>query len=168
MFKKILGAAFILISSLFISKTITESLKRRTESLKSFERLLVLLESEINYANNPLEVAFSNISQSVTLGGFLPFILSNLNADGIKSSWQKGIKKFKKELALSDGDTKILLSFASQLGSTDRDNQRKNIQYTIKLLEPFIQDAEENYRTLSKLYRNISFYAGIGTIILLI
>ena len=165
---KILGAAFILISSIFISKSITEPLKRRAESLKSFERLLILLESEINYANNPLDVAFKNISQSVKLGGFLPFIVSTLNTDGIKTSWQKGIKNFKKELTLSDGDTKVLLSFASQLGSTDRDNQIKNIRYTLKLLESFIGEADENFRTLSKLYRNISLYTGIGAIILLI
>lgn len=158
----------ILLSSIYISKNITDRLKKRAESLKSFERFLVLLEGEITYRNNPLDIAFSNISNAVSLGEFLPFVTSSIKNDGIRKSWQAGIKTFKSELALTDGDTKILLSFSHQLGATDRDNQIKNIQYIHKLLESSITDAETCYQTLSRLYRNISLSAGIGAIILLI
>ncbi len=168
MFSKFIGAVLILLSSIFISKNITARLKKRAESLKSFERFLVLLEGEITYRNNPLDTAFSNISSAVNLGEFLPFVISSIKIDGVRKSWQVGIKTFKSELALTDRDTKILLSFSHQLGATDRDNQIKNIQYIHKLLEDSINDAETSYQTLSRLYRNISLSAGIGAIILLI
>ena len=168
MFHKILGSLFIIVSTTFISKSLTDSLKRRAESLKAFERLLVLLESEIDYANNPLDVAFSNISNSVKLGGFLPFIISKINSEGIKSSWQQGIENFKKDLSLKDGDIKVLLSLSYQLGLTDRENQIMNIRYVKSLLASYIDEADQNSKTLTRLYRNISFLAGIGTIILLL
>ena len=168
MLAKLSGGGLILFSSIFISKTLTNNLKKRAETLKAFERFLLFLESEIDYANNPLDVAFSNISGSVNLGEFLPFVISDLKTNGIKNSWQNGIKIYKKDLCLKDRDTKILLSLSHQLGATDKANQIMNIRYIKKLLEGNKNEAEENYKTLSKLYRNISISAGIGAIILLI
>ena len=168
MFRKLIGGIFIIVSCIFFSNCLTDKLRKRRDSLKAFDRLLILLETEIAYLNNPLETAFLNISGSVELGGFLPLLISGIKKDGINLSWQKSIKAFKSELALNDGDIKILLSLSHQLGATDKDNQVKNIQYIQKLLKESIVDADENFKTLSKLYRSISLSAGIGTIILLI
>ncbi len=168
MFRKLIGAIFIIVSCMFFSNCLTDKLRKRRDSLKAFDRLLILLETEIAYLNNPLETAFLNISYSVDLGDFLPHLISGIKKDGIKLSWQRSIKAFKSELSLTDGDIKILLSLSHQLGTTDIDNQVKNIQYIQKLLKSPIDDAQKNFKTLSRLYRSISLSVGIGAIILLI
>lgn len=165
---KILGSILILFSSIYIGKITTDKMKKRLETLKSFQRLLNLLEGEITYAKTPLDEAFSRISESINLMGFLPYIISAIKKDGIRKSWKKGLEKFKQDLALTDGDTKILVSLSHQLGATDKSNQVKNIRYISNLLSNVIKETETNYKTLTKLYRGISLCSGIIAIILLI
>ena len=82
-------------------------------------------------------------------------------------SWNNGILKFKDTLCLTNEDAKILQTLSAELGITDKENQIKNIHYILSLLKTAETDAEEKYKSLSGLYRNISMSAGVVFVILL-
>ena len=168
MFNKFLGAIAIMGCSVFISKSMTDKLKKRKASLNSFHKILVMLESEISFSANSIDHALKNISDSVNLPDFFNYILPKTEHLGIRKVWSESIEHCKDKLCLSNEDVKILNTLSAQLGITDKDNQIKNIHYVLTMLEHLEQDAENRLLTMSKLYRAFGISAGLTTVILLI
>lgn len=168
MFNKLLGSIAIIGCSFFISKTMTDKLKKRKTSLNTFHNILVMLESEINFSANSIDRAFQNISTSVDLPDFFEFIISRTRNCGIRRAWSESLEHFKDILCLNSEDVKILNILSPQLGITDKENQIKNIHYVLALLEQAEKDAQSKVSSLAKLYSAIGMSAGLTAVILLI
>lgn len=167
MFSKIIGTAAIVGSSFFISRSLSDKLKKRRENLHSFHTALIMLENEISFSVNSIDRAFKNISDSVELCGFFSFLVDKIKDNGIRKAWQVAVEEFSETLCLTESDVKILLILSSELGITDKENQLKNINYVLSLLETAEAEAEKSYLSLAGLYRNIGIGAGLAASILL-
>jgi len=167
MFNKLFGSASIIGASFFIGKSLTDKLKKRADTLHSFHSSLVMLESEITFSSNSIDRALKNISGTIKIPGFFEYVISQSRDNGIRKAWNSGISRFKDSLCLTNEDAKILQTLSAELGITDKANQIKNIHYVLTLIKAAEADAEEKYRSLSGLYRNISMSAGLVFVILL-
>lgn len=168
MFNKLLGSVVIMGCSFFITKSMTDKLKKRKNSLNAFHNILVMLESEISFSANNIDRAFQNISTSIDLPDFFEYVISKAKISGIRKAWRDGIENFKDILCLNGEDVKILKTLSTQLGITDKENQIKNIHYVLELLECSEKDAHEKSSSLSKLYGAFGMSAGLTTVILLL
>lgn len=168
MFNKLLGSVVIMGCSFFITKSMTDKLKKRKNSLTAFHSMLVMLESEISFSANSIDRAFQNISESVNLSDFFEYILSHSEFSGIRKAWSEGVENFKDSLCLNNEDVRILKTLSSQLGITDKENQIKNIHYVLSLLEQAEKDAHAKFSSLSKLYSAFGMSAGLTMVILLL
>ncbi len=167
MWIKLLGGIAVLAGAWILGKNMSDRLKKRVMSLKAFHSALVLLEGEISFSQNSIDRAFKNISGMVLDEGFFMEVADNVNKIGVRSAWKEGLLKYKDKLGISDDDREILLSLGAELGVTDRENQIKNIRYVLSMLEGAENRAEEQYSSLSGLYRKISLGTGLAVVILL-
>lgn len=159
--KLIAGCAIVGVSW-FFGRRMSQNLKVRTDSLEMFCRALVLLESEITFSASSLDIAIKNIAKSIGESDIFLYIAKRIPEIGARGAWCEGIKKYRKNLCLTDEDVRILLSLSGELGITDRENQVKIICYVAELLKRAQNEAQEKFLSYSKLYTNVS--VGIGAI----
>ena len=168
MWIKLFGAIAIIFCAWLLGKSLSGSLKRREESLRGFHSALKLLESEISYSHNSMDVALKNIGKSVYMQGFFEEISKKVNEKGVRLAWRDAVLKYKEQLGLLEEDLRILLVLSSELGVTDKENQIKNIRYVMSMLKDAENEAHEKFTSLSRLYRSLSMGAGAMAVILLI
>lgn len=168
MWIKLLGAIAIIFCAWFLGKNLSDNLKKREESLKGFHSALKLLESEISFSHNSIDIALKNIGKSIYMYGFFEEVSKKVKEKGVRLAWREGVLQYKEKFGITDEDSKILLILSSELGVTDRENQIKNIRYVMSMLADAEIEAHEKFTTLSKLYRSISMSVGAVAVILLI
>ena len=159
---KLIAWCVIVGVSWLFGKRLSQNLKVRTDSLEMFCRALVLLESEITFSASSLDIAIKNIAASLGKSEVFLYIAKLVPEIGARGAWCEGIKKYRKDLCLTDEDMRILLSLSGELGITDCENQVKIIRYVAELLKKAQDGAQEKLLSYSKLYTNVS--VGIGAI----
>lgn len=164
---KLVGAVFIFLSCLMIGVSEADRLKKRAIYLKNVQTVLNLLETEISFGKNHLKRIFENIEKSADCRGLFIETAENIEKSGIKKSWNKALLDKKDELCLKNSDLEVLMTFGSQLGMTDTENQIKNIRYIRELLNKNAQEAEGVYNRLGRFYRSGGIMAGLLLILLL-
>lgn len=69
---------------------------------------------------------------------------------------------------LEKDDIKLLEEFFDNIGMSDSKSEYERCELYFNLLTPKLQEAEQNYRELGKLYRNIGLFSGIFICIILL
>lgn len=166
MWIKLSGAAALLIATWSAGKRLSDTLKTRCESLRTFRSALVMLESEMSYAGNTIDRAFLNISDALGGNVFFKSVADNVRELGARNAWRTALREQSGKLCLADGDVKILQTLSAELGVSNTENQIKSIRYLLTLLEKAEEEAEQRRKTLSGLYRKLCFGAAAMLIIL--
>lgn len=145
----------------FIGFFIGENYKKRSVNLKEVQKALMLLNSEIVYANTPLPQALIDIGKKVSEPISSIFIKMACNLeDGYTCSVYEGFEKSyvenKDNVNLSNDDYKILSDFFKTLGSSGVTGQDR-------IFSLALDNININYKEAKKLEKeNIKLYRALG------
>jgi len=173
MWLKMIGGIMVVVSSSMIGFIIAGNFKNRPNVLRNLQVALSMLESEINYGHSPLPQALKSISKKceedvAELFALASKNLSSRNGFTASEAWEKSLKEFFTNSYIAENDYEILMAFGKYLGSTDKQDQIKNIRLALNNLRQqeisSIQQKEKNER----MWRYLGVLTGIMIFLLLI
>lgn len=162
---KLLASGLVICACGLIGMTVASGFARRPAQLRLMQSTLRMLETEISYGATPLPEAFKKIGRAVDppIAAFYTEVGSHLSrASGCTASeaWEAGLRLLEAESALRAEELSILKTFGQNLGSSDRDEQQKNIRLAMEQLKIESEKAEAE-RKQERMWRYLGFLAGI-------
>lgn len=172
MWLKLLGGVMVITSCSMIGFTVAGNFKYRPNALRNLQVALSMLETEINYGHSPLPEALRNISKKCEKDVAELFLMTAKNIssrNGLTAgeAWEKSLKDFYNNSYITDNDYEILMAFGKYLGSTDKQDQIKNIRLALtNLRQQEIASIQEKQKN-EKLWKYLGVLSGIMTFLLL-
>lgn len=168
---KIMGVAFITLSSAMLGVNRVKSNKDRLNYLEDIQSCMVILENEIRYTQTHLlEIFFKffknsdSALQEVFLNTYN--LMNEETGCTFKEAWENSIKA-KKENFFGE-DIELLESFSECFNNFDIEGQLKIIRLYSKKVSYVLNNSKEEYEKNKKLYKSLGIYAGILISVLLI
>lgn len=162
---KLIGATLLAASTFSVGVSMSKSLYRRKEFLKSFIVFIDSLATHIRYNSDDIFNLVSICADSEELKCFEFF--SSHNNESFDKLWSKSILTIPRAYALKKSDIDLLLQFGSQLGKTDIDGQLKHIKLYKDFFKKQLDDAEDAIVKKSKLYKTIGLFAGTAAALIM-
>ena len=161
---------FILISIMFLICTfigfyLGEKYRQRTLNLKEMQKALMILNSEILYANTPLPEALLDISKKVSdpISKILAKTSKNLELGEVLSvndAFDDAFNTYKEEVALTKDDYKLISDFFKSIGECGIVGQERIFKLALEGLNINYLEANSEAKTNIKIYRALG--ASIG------
>ncbi len=162
---KIVGMIAIVASCTMLGFELSSHLIKRVHVLEVWQQVLRRMSGLVEYAKTPLYEMYENFSlEKNEVGAFFSSLLKCGGEDTLKS-WKKNMGEMR---WLSKSDMEILLNLAKGLGKGDTDTQIKDIEFALSGIGAALSKAKEISGRDAKMYRSISFFAGITIAILLV
>jgi stage III sporulation protein AB len=170
---KLLGCIIILGSSSAAGFLYGESFKRRVADLNELQRVIYLLQSEIEYMSNTIPRALKEISNKTINPFSLLFndiskLLFNNEVESVYEAFKITFNSNKYHLNLNKEDINILFDLSKSLGDSDLSGQRKMFEFTLESIKKQIVLAEELMCKNLKVYRYLGVTLGSMVVIMLI
>lgn len=170
---KLIGGILIIISSTLLGFYYGEKYSKRMENLLFLEQCIKLLETEIVYGACPLPEALSNVYKkgnkkvSYIFNDIKVHLQTNKDGD-VFSSFLTVAKDLKNKLNFKEEDIELFLSLGRILGSSDREDQEKNIKVIQNQMKLLQKDAKIEKDKNERMYKNLGVLMGIAIIIILL
>ena len=165
---KLFGGIMVFSAGLFWGMYKSGELLQRVKSIRNIKSALAILESEIVFSSHYLRFAFERISKLTVCGELFSDAADKMDDVGVSKAWRDAVRKNRKKLALTEGDTQILELLTPQLGMSDTNGQSQNIRHILTLLDAASAEAEEEYSKSARLYRSMGILGGLLIVILLV
>jgi stage III sporulation protein AB len=170
---KIIGCIVILAASSAAGFIYGEGFKKRVIDLRELQRIIHLLQSEIEYKCNPIPRALKELS-SKTMEPF-SIIFNEISQSLAKNEVESVYEAFKNifnnsnhRTSLNKDDIDILLDLSKSLGESDVSGQRKMFELSLESIKKQIILAEGLMYKNLKVYRYLGVTLGSMIIIMLI
>lgn len=144
----------------------------RTKELRELQSALARLEAEILHYLTRLPEALKLTGESV--GGEVGNIFISVSEKLVENSnltisqvWRKTIDEFENRLYLHKEDLEILQRLGDNLGSGNKEGQKKYINITLMQLNEQEQKAQEQRSKYEKMYRSLGVLCGLAIAIIL-
>ena len=167
MWIKLLGSGMILSAAPLLGQLFAGRLAVREKSLQGFLNALSILESEISFSGERLSGAFFRIGEICRLPVFSD-TAGQIQEYGFSKSWEHALKKHQRAMCLMDEDLELLMILSEQLGRSDRENQIRHLRQVSALLKTQCQNASEQKKMLSGLYRGMGILCGFFLVLMLL
>jgi len=149
-------AIVVVICAALIGMSLSSRILRREKILIQFSAMLRQAHTRLSYTGGTLSSAFND-------NGF-GFCFSDHESFNVQ--WRALVSGCQAELRRRDAD--ILIAFANEIGEGDLNAQLSHIALYQKLTEERSLAAREEYDTKARLYRTLSFSAGLVIAMILI
>lgn len=164
---KITGALILLVCSTIEGFRRCAMLYKRRQFIEDFIGFLNILKTKMRFSMSEIKQLISDTQDFPTLKSLYSLFPGDNNVP-LLTLWKSGIKKCAAESALSKADVNFLCEFALQLGSTDLEGQTEHIELYCTLCERRLNEAENDIKQKSKLYRMLGFFAGAAAALVII
>jgi len=169
---KLIGACMALAACGGMGLTWARNYQNRPRQLSALQQSLQLLETEIIYGATPLPEAMELVaarSNRESAGLFQLTAAEFRKMDGVTAgeAWDKAVKMFYPDSALSDTDLQVLKRFGVTLGASDKEDQAKHLQLTMNQLKMAAAEAETDARKHSTVYRYLGFLGGLFLVLII-
>lgn len=168
---RLLGGIMVVVSSSIMGFLIANSYHERPVFLKKLQVALSMLETEMNYGHTPLPIALENVGSKCKTKISNLFFVTRQNLISKKytasEAWEEALYTICEECSFSDEDLNILIAFGKYLGSTNREDQIKNIKFTISNLKQQEAVALEEKQQNEKLWKYLGVLSGLMIFLLL-
>lgn len=170
---KLLGCIIILGASSAAGFIYGEGFKKRAADLNELQRIIYLLQSEIEYINNPIPRALKEISDKTINPFSLIFndiseILFKNEVESVYDAFKIILNSNNYHLNLNKEDISILFDLSKSLGDSDLSGQNKMFEFTLESIKKQITIAEELMYKNLKVYRYLGVTLGSMVVIMLI
>ncbi|MDD4729960.1 MAG: stage III sporulation protein SpoIIIAB [Dysgonamonadaceae bacterium] len=172
MWLKIMGGIMVVVSSSMIGFIVAGNYRHRPKVLRDLQVALSMLESEINYGHSPLPDALKSVSKKCEKNVAALFTIAATNVlsrEGLTAgeAWEKSLKEFYSNSYIANNDYEILIAFGKYLGSTDKEDQIKNIRLTLNNLRQQEMASIEEKQKNEKLWKYLGVLSGLMIFLLL-
>lgn len=137
----------------------------RRDFLKSFLVFLSSLATNIRYDSSDI---FTLVSRSADQSRLCCLAENQNSIQPFSIQWKKNIKLLPKSLSLDSTDYNLLYEFGQTLGKADVDGELAHIELYKTSFQRQLDNAEENIKTKSKLYKAMGFFIGAAVAIMII
>lgn len=165
---------YILIFCVFLIFTIIGNLyskkySNRVIELEKMKNILNVLKAKIKFTCLPIQDVFSQIYEDNkdNIGEIFKCANKYINENSAKDAWEKSLEEAK-NTNFNQEDITALKTLGKMLGNTDVEGQVSQIELTQNLLIDKIQQAQEEKKKNSKLYRTLGLATGLTVAIILI
>ena len=145
----------------------------RLENLIYLEQCIKILETEIVYGSTPLPQALTNVYEKGNPK--LSFIFEAIKEDLLEKKRGDIYLSFISikeilftKLNFKKVDVETFMALGRVLGTSNREDQEKNLKITLKQIAGLIFEAREERNKNEKLYKTLGLITGIGIIIILV
>ena len=145
----------------------------RLENLIYLEQCIKILETEIVYGSTPLPQALSNVYSKGNPR--VSFIFEAIKEDLLENKRGEIYLSFVSvreilftKLNLKKVDVETFMSLGRVLGTSNREDQEKNLKITLNQMTGLIFEAREERNKNEKFYKTLGLITGIGIIIILV
>ena len=168
---KVLGALLTFLACGAYGLVGAKSLDNRVRQLKSIRFALAVLEKEITYLQNPLPCALQKTAALATPPACQALAVAARCLEGKRGAtadeaWRRGVDWLRKSSDLTNTDIYLLQSFASRLGVSDAEEQKRAFQ----LLQEEIKQVEDSAAKTAAAERKLWNYGGflLGALVVLL
>jgi len=170
---KVIGCLIVLGASSAAGFIYAESFKKRVADLNELQRIMYLLQSEIEYINNPIPRALKEISTKTIKPFSLIFndiseLLFKNEVESVYQAFKIILSSNNYSLNLNKDDINILFDLSKSLGESDVSGQRKMFEFTLESIKKQIILAEELMYKNLKVYRYLGVTLGSMVVIMLL
>ena len=170
---KLIGGMLVLVSSSMIGFLVAGSYQHRPKILRNLQTSISMLETEINYGHSPLMEALKSIETKSDKEIRVLFFktrkyLSARQGFTASEAWEKALAEFYNMSYISENDLEILTAFGKYLGTTDRQDQIKNIRLTLTNLRQQEMLALDEKQKNEKLWKYLGVLSGLMVFLLLL
>ncbi|MDB5083345.1 MAG: spoIIIAB [Bacilli bacterium] len=145
--------------------------RERPRQLQQLRLALQGLETEIEYAQTPLPVAFVRIASRINgpVAGLCAFVGSELaeSSRAVDEIFKTAFTKFDQQLYLTKEDREVICLLAATLGISDRKDQLKHLKLASSNLHQLEQRAAEDRTRLEKMWNYLGPLLGALIVVLL-
>lgn len=170
---KFIGCVMIISGFGAIGFKYAKMLSNRVKELKSLEKAVMILESEITYIYTPVPEAFTKIGEKVE--GIVGVIFSNASkflsdntCEEVYESIKISANECKNNTYLEEKDLEILYDLSKVLGQWDIESHKSIFKLTKKNLDSQIVEATEKENKQGKMFKALGISFGICICILLL
>ncbi len=159
---------FILFS--IIGNLYSKKYSNRVIELEKMNNMLNIFKAKIKFTCLTIQDIFSQIYEENkdNIGQIFKTANENMYQNTASEAWCMALDSSKENTNLNNGDIDTLKSLGKMLGNTDVQGQISQIELTEELLQKQIQEADEERKKNSKLYKTLGTAAGLTIAIILI
>lgn len=173
MLLKLLGGAFILLSSSSLGFYYSYKDSFRINDLLELKKAFIILNSEISYSLSSLPDAFKNISERTNepvnkIFNDLSSRLCQKDGKGIYEIWCEILDKHKSKTFYNNEDIDTLCAFGKVLGYLDRSMQINNIKSVIDYIDEKCSEIRMTNLKNKKMYQSLGVLSGLILILILV
>jgi stage III sporulation protein AB len=172
MWIKLIGCILIIVLSYAIGIIYSNTFRDRVKELEGFEKVVHEFENQISYVLAPIPeiVKLLKLQLNNPLNTFLSGFEENLlsGSMSIQVAWKKSLDDNKGKFNLNSDDYEIITWFGNQLGTSDKETQVKNMEFTLEKLKNQRCSAEKAREKNGRLYKSLGLAAGIFIAIIII
>lgn len=167
------GMFLVFIASSGIGLLYSSMYNKRVDDLIEFKKSLVLMRNEIKFSRTPLIEAFESVARKLksNVSEFYIAIIELLKQNVNQTMEQLDDLSIKKLLAntyFNEKDKLSIIHFIKSLGLMDKETQLNHINLQIEELKVTIDQAQNDAKKNSKLYRTLGVLVGIMVIVIFI
>jgi stage III sporulation protein AB len=170
---KVFGCMLIISACGYLGFFIGNSFNTRVEEIKRLRSSLKMLETEIIYLMNPLPEALLRVGTKIKgpvsfLYEYSSQLLLKKMGTPMDEIWKEAINNLASVSSLKKEELDILEDFGNSLGESDKEEQRKNLQFAQESLKIVERNAEDEKQKYEKMYKTLGVLAGIALALILI
>lgn len=164
---KLIGTMMIGSVCVWLGFSMSDKLKKRKNFLDAFITSLTALETEIEFGKYELRTIFKRLDKD-GLCGFYGICCDNMAENGIRASWKKASLAAVERAYINIDDMEAIYVLGAELGKTDVEGQKKNIERVREMLIPCAENAADEYKRLGKVYKSCGVLAAVFIIIVML
>lgn len=161
----------ILLLSYLAGYLYTAGYKSRVCHLEGLLERFLRIKTRMGYCLDPLPELFHLVgdedSQAARLFWTAEREMSRRDGASFPEIWKAAVKENFSGSALSKGETEYLLGMGEELGNTDLIQQQKTLEHICVQLELLLEQAREEKKKNTRLYRTLFTAGGFVIVILL-
>lgn len=172
-FGKVLGSFLIIISTSLIGYAYGKSYSERLRNLVYLQQCIKLLETEVIFGATPLPDALMNVYKKGNKK--VSFVFREIRSRLLSSKDKSVSESFleithilEEDLHLSNEDIQVFLSLGRTLGTSNREEHRKDFKMVISQLKSMENEAREEKDKNEKMYKSLGVLSGIAIVIMLL
>ena len=163
---RFLGSGLIAFTCAWYGFSMARGLRYRRDFLREIISAISFIGREIEYGRSRLREVFKKVEKTILTDGFFDICIENMEQKGIRESWRLAVDDAYHRFYLTTTDKEVIGELSNELGMSDAYRQKSAIEKTVAELEKFLNDANENYVRLSKVFRGCGVLLGVFFLII--
>ncbi|TFB23833.1 stage III sporulation protein SpoAB [Filobacillus milosensis] len=162
---KWIGAILILFTCTWVGVDIARNYSRRPKQIRELLHALQIMEAEMVFGQEPIQTVLHKLSKQLTPP--LSYIFYDISEQLITSHlslqdiWEQTLNRNWNHTSMKDKEKEIVIQFGQTLGIHNLEQQQKQIHLAKVHLQHELNDASEDEKRFSNMFRALGVLSGL-------